>query len=94
MPRLTPRSRTPQWVGEEGVQAVVILSIDDMNQTGHWENYLRPILERLEAIDGRAPVSIMTTQIDTQDPHMLSFAICHWAGTSIRICPVRCRPIQ
>jgi putative membrane-bound dehydrogenase-like protein len=39
---------------------------------GHekWEAYLRPILERLKEIDGRAPVSIMTNSIDPADPHL------------------------
>lgn len=50
---------TPQWVGEPGVEAVVILSIDDMRDTARYETFLRPILERLKQIDGRAPVSIM-----------------------------------
>jgi hypothetical protein len=54
-----PRLTTPQWVGEEGVEAVVTLAIDDMRDAQRYENYLRPILERLKQIDGRAPVSIM-----------------------------------
>ncbi|HJT36140.1 MAG TPA: polysaccharide deacetylase family protein, partial [Pirellulales bacterium] len=61
---------TPQWVGEEGVDAVVVLAIDDMRGHEKWEAYLRPILERLKQIDGRAPVSIMTCQIDPADPHL------------------------
>ncbi|HET6883433.1 MAG TPA: PVC-type heme-binding CxxCH protein, partial [Pirellulales bacterium] len=65
-----PRLTTPQWVGEEGVEAVVILAIDDMRGHEKWEAYLRPILERLKKIDGRAPVSIMTCQIDPADPHL------------------------
>src|SRR5688572_11173325 len=54
-----PKLVTPQWVGEPGVEAVVILSIDDMRETARYETFLRPILERLKQIDGRAPVSIM-----------------------------------
>src|SRR5205823_3972862 len=61
---------TPQWVGEEGVEAVVILAIDDMRGHEKWETFLRPILRRLQQIDGRAPVSIMTNQIDRKDPHL------------------------
>src|SRR3954466_10537532 len=52
-----PRLTTPQWVGEDGVDAVVILAIDDMNATAKYETFLRPILRRLQVIDGRAPVS-------------------------------------
>jgi hypothetical protein len=58
-----PRLTTPQWVGEEGVDAVVILSIDDMRDTPKYEAMLRPILERLKRIDGRAPASIMVNTI-------------------------------
>jgi hypothetical protein len=68
--RSFPKLITPQWVGEPGVDAVVILAIDDMRGHEKWETYLRPILNRLKKIDGRAPVSIMTCQIDPADPHL------------------------
>src|SRR4051812_46698808 len=65
-----PKLTTPQWVGEEGVEAVIILAIDDMRGHEKWETYLRPILNRLKRIDGRAPVSIMTCSIDPKHPHL------------------------
>ncbi len=65
-----PRLTTGQWVGEPEVEAVVILAIDDMRGHEKWETYLRPILERLKKIDGRAPVSIMTNQIRPDEPHL------------------------
>ncbi len=65
-----PKLITPQWVGEEGVEAVVILAIDDMRDTAKYEAYLRPILQRLKQIDGRAPVSIMTCKVDPNDPQL------------------------
>lgn len=65
-----PKLITPQWVGEEGVEAVIILAIDDMRGHEKWEAYLRPILNRLKQIDGRAPVSIMTCNIDPKHPHL------------------------
>ena len=68
--RAFPKLTTPQWVGEDGVEAVAILSIDDMREIDRWENYLRPILARLKKIDGRAPVSIMTCSIDPRHPHL------------------------
>ena len=49
-----PRLTTPQWIGEKGVELAVVLSIDDMRDVGHYENYLRPIIERLKKIDGMA----------------------------------------
>lgn len=66
----TPKLITPQWVGEEGVEAVVVLSIDDMADAARYEAFLRPILERLKQIDGRAPLSIMTKSIDPQLPQL------------------------
>jgi len=61
---------TPQWIGESGVEAVVVLAIDDMREPAKYETYLRPILNRLKAMDGRAPVSIMTNQVDPKDPRL------------------------
>jgi len=54
-----PKLTTPQWIGEPGVDAVVILAIDDMRETAKYEAFIRPILERLKKIDGGAPFSIM-----------------------------------
>lgn len=68
-----PKLTTPQWVGEEGVDAVVILAIDDMRDTAKYEQYLRPILTRLKKIDGRAPVSIMTNRVKPEDPQLQSW---------------------
>jgi putative membrane-bound dehydrogenase-like protein len=68
--RKFPKLVTPQWVGEEGVEAVVILGIDDMRDPKKYEAYLRPILNRLKKIDGRAPVSIMSCSVDPKDPQL------------------------
>lgn len=68
--RTFPKLTTPQWIGEDGVEAVVILAIDDMRDHNKYETYLRPILKRLKKIDGRAPVSIMTNRIDPKHPHL------------------------
>lgn len=65
-----PKLTTPQWVGEAGVEAVVILAIDDMRESAPYESYLRPILDRLKQIDGRAPVSIMCNAINPDDPQL------------------------
>ncbi len=68
--RTFPRLTTPQWVGEEGVEAVVVLAIDDMREPEKYEKFLRPILQRLKKIDGRAPVSIMTNRVDPRDARL------------------------
>ncbi len=65
-----PKLITPQWVGDEGVECVVTLAIDDMRDTAKYEAYLRPILQRLKQIDGRAPVSIMTNSVKPDDPQL------------------------
>jgi putative membrane-bound dehydrogenase-like protein len=70
-PRLdSPKLTTPKWVGEPGVEAVIVLAIDDMRDTAKYEAYLRPILNRLKAIDGRAALSIMTNQVSPQDAQL------------------------
>ncbi|MCH7728492.1 MAG: hypothetical protein IH991_18730, partial [Planctomycetes bacterium] len=68
-----PKLITPQWIEEEDVEAVVVLAIDDMRDTKKYEAYLRPILNRLKKIDGRAPVSIMTCNVDAQDPQLVEW---------------------
>ena len=40
---------TPQWIGEDEVEGVAVLAIDDMSGDGqHFRNYLAPIIERLK----------------------------------------------
>lgn len=63
-----PRLVTPQWVGEPGVEAVVILAIDDLRKPAVHEAFLRPILDRLRQHTGRAPVSQMTNHIEPNAP--------------------------
>lgn len=65
-----PKLITPQWVGESNVDAVVVIAIDDMRDTQQYEKFLRPILDRLKQIDGRAPVSIMTCGVNPKDPQL------------------------
>jgi len=63
-----PKLATPQWVGENGVEAVVTLGIDDMRDHRIYESFCRPILERLKEIDGRAPLSIFCNTITPTEP--------------------------
>src|SRR4051812_22058666 len=65
-----PKLTTPQWVGEPGVDAVLVFAIDDMRDYAKYEAYLRPILDRLKQVDGRAPVSIMSCTINPQEAHL------------------------
>jgi putative membrane-bound dehydrogenase-like protein len=68
-----PKLTTPQWVGEEGVDAALVFAIDDMRDPKRYEAYLRPILDRLKQIDGRAPLSIMTCKVEPADPQLQSW---------------------
>src|SRR5262245_29535944 len=64
-----PKLTTPQWIGEEGVDAVVTFGVDDMRGNPQkYEAFLRPILERLKKIDGRAPVSIFCNAVTPEEP--------------------------
>jgi putative membrane-bound dehydrogenase-like protein len=65
-----PKLITPQWVGDDGVECVVTLAIDDMRETGKYETFLRPILNRLKQIDGRAPVSIMSCRVNPAEEQL------------------------
>ncbi len=64
-----PKLVTQQWIGEPGVDAVAVLSIDDMRDHQKYEAYLRPIIDRLKQIDGRAPVSIFTCFVQPDESH-------------------------
>ncbi len=66
--RDTARLATPQWIGEEGVEGVVVLSIDDLKDPQVHETFLRPIIEQLKQIDGRGPVSCMGNKTDVNSP--------------------------
>ncbi len=68
--RQTAKLVTPQWVGEEGVEAVIVLATDDLRDTAKHEAFLRPIHDRLKHIDGRGAVSLMTNQVDPGDPQL------------------------
>ncbi len=68
-----PRLATPQWAGEPGVETVVILAVDDLRAPGRYETFLRPLLERLKQIDGRAPVSIFCNALDPRPAQFQSW---------------------
>lgn len=65
-----PRLTTPQWIGEPGVDVAVVYGIDDLRDPTRYETYLRPLLDRLKAIDGRAPVSIFVNAVAPDHPRL------------------------
>src|SRR4051812_22466023 len=65
-----PKLATPQWIGESNIEAVVTFGVDDMRASQPYETFLRPILERLKQIDGRAPVSIFSVAPTPDDPRL------------------------
>ena len=66
----SPKLTTPQWIGEAGVEAAAVLSIDDMREIEPYRSFIEPILQRLETIDGRAPLSIFTNRIDPDEQQL------------------------
>jgi len=66
----TPKLITPQWMGEEGVEAVIVLANDDLKEVAGHEAYIRPIVTRLKQIDARSGMSLMGTQVDPDDPQL------------------------
>ena len=64
-----PKLTTPQWIGDQATDAVIVLAIDDMREPQKYEAFLRPIIERLKAIDGKSHVSIMSNAIDPSLDH-------------------------
>jgi putative membrane-bound dehydrogenase-like protein len=64
-----PKLTTPQWIGDSVTDAVVVLAIDDMREPQKYEAFLRPIIDRLKAIDGKSHLSIMSNAIDPSLPH-------------------------
>lgn len=66
-----PKLVTPQWVGQPGVEGVVVFAIDDLNANyDTFETFLRPLLNRLKQIDGRSPVTIFTLQAEPNHPQV------------------------
>lgn len=89
-----PKLTTPQWVGEEDVEAVIILSIDDMRDWKKYEDYLRPILTRLHEVAGKAPLSIMACSIDPKEPQLqrwLDEGLSIETHTVSHPCPLLCK---
>lgn len=65
-----PKLITPQWIGEPGVEAAVILSIDDMRDPAKYEAFLRPIIDKLKEKYGKASMSIMACNVTPTDPQL------------------------
>lgn len=66
----SPALKTPAWVGKPGVEAVVVLAIDDMrlDSVPKYEAFMRPLIDRLKKDRGRAPISVMTCTADPTEP--------------------------
>src|SRR5207237_10611819 len=78
-------------IGESNIEAVVTLCVDDMRATATYEIFLRPILDRLKKIDGRAPVSIFSVAPTPDDPRLqqwLKEGVTMEAHTLTHPCPI------
>ncbi len=64
-----PKLTTPMWIGEPGVETAIILSFDDMRHVKPYDQFLRPVLIRLNEIEGgRSPLSIMANWTRPKQP--------------------------
>jgi len=81
-----PKLVTPQWVGLPKVEAVVILSVNDLGAPEKTDAYIAPIVARLKQIEGRAPLSLMICGLDPQSP-----LVRRWMadGLSLEVRPTR-----
>ncbi|WZO98033.1 VCBS repeat-containing protein [Isosphaeraceae bacterium EP7] len=77
----SPRLTTPQWVGEAGVEAVVVLAVDDLKgNPAKYETFLRPIIDRLKEVEGRGALSIMTNSVAANSPE-----VKRWLGEGVSL---------
>lgn len=87
----SPKLITPQWVAEPGVEAVIVLAIDDLGKPDVYEQFLRPILNRLKSAHAGAGMSIMTSSADPASPQVaqwLSEGASIEAHTAGHPCPL------
>lgn len=76
----SPRLTTPMWFGEDGVDAAVILSIDDMRDPEKYRVFLEPVLAKLAEVEGRSPLSIFSNTIDPAHPQL-----ARWLASGVRL---------
>lgn len=84
----TARLVTPQWIGEPGVDAAVVLTVDGLDDVTieQAEAYLTPVLERLRKIDGRSHLSVMVGALGPDDRRLRAWVD---AGLGLESHPVR-----
>jgi hypothetical protein len=70
-----PRLTTPQWVGEEGVDCVVLLGLEAEGTLAEWQPVVRPVVERLKQIEGRAPLSLFARDVDPGEPPLRTWLL-------------------
>ncbi len=75
-----PKLITPQWVGEAGVECVVLLGVEADGVLAEWEPVVRPIVERLKQIDGRAPLSLFASDVEPSAPPLRA-----WLSDGVRV---------
>src|SRR5204863_8466009 len=63
----------PPSIAGTNVEAVGSLAISDMRDPVRYENWLRPVLNRLKQIDRRAPLSIFANSLDVTNAQLQSW---------------------
>ncbi|HEY4312829.1 MAG TPA: polysaccharide deacetylase family protein [Pirellulales bacterium] len=63
---------TPQWLGEKGVDAVVVLAIDDLRPKDQkkYSDYLAPVIQAMQGLRPAGTMSIMACSVAPQIPEL------------------------
>lgn len=83
-----------QWTGDPDLDAVILLSIDDMRDPAKYEAFLRPILDKLAEVGAPGALSIFTNSVDPNDPQLqawLKEGLSLEAHTIKHPCPMLCQ---
>lgn len=89
-----PALTAAQWTGDPGVDAVILLSIDDMREPAKYEAFLRPILNKLNEVGAPGAMTIFTNSVDPNDPQLqawLEEGLSIDAHTIKHPCPILCQ---
>lgn len=89
--RQRARLTTPQWIGRPGVEAAIVVSIDDLDASEPHARFLAPILEQLETTTGRGAVSLLANRPDPTDPGLpplLSRGVSIGGHSETHACPL------
>lgn len=87
-----PKLTTPMWIGEAGIEAVIILSIDDLRNVDEFSGFLNTVFKGLDERKlPSIPMSLMSNHADPQHPLLqewLKREITLEVHTTRHLCPL------